>query len=303
VLERRQNGELVEMGSYAPDAAIWALAGDGDFVAAAMYDEEIEFNTLEIIDVSDPTTPVMGTRFGAILSVETDTMEPHLRMEGNRLFFSLADSDDILIYEILPGGVATQVGDITADGLLVNFAVPSDDVLVVAVRQGETGWVDVFDISDPSASVQTARFDLPLPADIAVSLDAEGSKMAVLCQASDGIEGPYNYTILVDISDPTQPVQLVADKLGVNRWVAMGSSVLHGVVDLWFPPVNQHHAFDVTDPGTVTEIENLGWLDIYRNRVDTDGPFLTVSRDRLEVHQYGICRPAMVPTVHSTAVE
>jgi len=303
VLERRQNGDLVEMGSYAPDAAIWALAGDEDYVAAAMYDEEIEFNTLEVIDVSDPTTPVVGTRFGAILSVETDTMEPHLRMEGNRLFFSLADSDDILIYEIAPGGLATQVGDVTTDGRLVNFAVPSEDILVAAVRQGDTGWVDVYDIGDPSASVPVARFDLPAPADFAVSLDAEGSRVAILLQASDGIEGPYNYTILVDISDPTHPFQSVAEDLPPSRWVAMGSSVLHGVVDLWFPPVNQHHSFDVTDPGNVTEIENLGWLDVYRDRVDSDGPFLSVSRDRLEVHHYGICPPPLVPTDHPTAVE
>jgi len=303
VLERKQDGGLVEMSSYAPRGAIWALAGDGDYVAAAIYDEEIEFNSLEVIDVADPSAPVMGTRFGAAVSVEIDTMEPHLRMEGNRLFFSLADSDDILIYEISPGGLASQVGDVTADGQLVNFAVPSEDVLVAAVRQGETGWVDVFDISDPSASVATARFDLPAPADFAVSLDAEGSRVAVLIQASDGIEGPYNYTILVDISDPTHPFQSVAEDLPPSRWVAMGSSVLHGVVDYWFPPTIHHTALEMTDPGEVTEIENLGWLDVYRNRVDTDGPYLSVSRGRLEVHRYGICPSEAITIEHPAFVE
>ena len=36
VLERKQDGGLIEMSSYAPRGAIWALAGDGDYVAAAI---------------------------------------------------------------------------------------------------------------------------------------------------------------------------------------------------------------------------------------------------------------------------
>lgn len=303
VLEQGQGGNLVEMSSYAPSGAIWALAGDGDYVVAAIYDEEIEFNSVEVIDVSDPSTPVMGTRLGAVLSVETDTMEPHLRMKGNRLYISLESSDDILIYEIAEGGRATQVGKASVDGELVNFAPPSDDVLVAAVRQGGTGWVNVIDVSTPSAPVLAARFDLPLPAEFAVSLDAEGSRMAVLAQANDGPEGPYNYATLVDITEPSNPV-LLADKLAANRWVAMGSVILHGVVDRWFPPTNSHHALDVTDPGNVTEAENLGALDVYRNRVDRDGSAFAVSLlGRLEVHFYGICRPPMKPVDHPAVVE
>ena len=303
VLERRSDGSLVEVASYAPRGAIWALAGDGAFAAAAIYDEEIGFNSLEVIDVADPTTPVMGTRFGAVLSVEPETIEPHLRMEGTRLYFSLESSDDVLIYEIAPGGRATQVGEVEVDGELVNFAAPSEDVLVAAVRQGDTGWMNVVDISDPSAPVLAARYDLPAPADFAVSLDADGSQVAILCRASDGWEGPYRYAILVDISDPTSPFQVVAEDLPPTRWVAMGSGILHGVVDLWIPPTIRHHAFDVTDPGAVTELENLGWLDIHRDRVDADGNFLTVSRGRLEVHHYGICTPSVAPTAHPAVVE
>jgi hypothetical protein len=136
-----------------------------------------------------------------------------------------------------------------------------------------------------------------------VSLDAEGTQVAILCRASDGWEGPYRYTILVDISDPTNPFQVVADDLPPTRWVAMGSQMLHGVVDLWFPPTIRHHAFDLTDPAEVTELENLGWLDVQRNRVDADGNFFTVSRGRLEVHHYGICTPPVAPTLHPAVKE
>jgi hypothetical protein len=125
--------------------------------------------------------------------------------------------------------------------------------------------------------------------------------MTVLCQANDGWEGPYNYAILVDISDPTHPVQMLPVKLPHNRWVAMGSGLLHGVAERWFPPDVQHNAFSVSGSTSATEIEDLGWLDVERNRVDNDGPYLSVSRNRLEVHQYGIC-PTMPGPVDPPAV-
>ena len=302
VLERMPDGSLVEVGSYAPQGAIWALAGDGDFAAAAIYDEEIGFNSLEVIDVADPTMPVMGTRFGAVLSVESETMEPHLRMERDRLYFSLENSDDVLIYEVSEGGRATQLGNYRPDGRFVNFAAPSDDVLVVAVRQGDTGWVNVVDIGDPSAPVLAARLDLPPPAEYAVSLDAEGGLMAVLSLANDGWEGPYHYATLVEISDPTSPLVL-ADKLPATRWVAMGSADLHGVVDFWFPPRIQHFVLDLADPSGLTESENLGFLDVDRNRVDARGSFFAVSRDRLEVHHYGVCRSSAQSSVHPAVAD
>ncbi|MEX1309879.1 MAG: hypothetical protein AB1Z65_05630 [Candidatus Sulfomarinibacteraceae bacterium] len=302
VLERMPDGSLAEVGSYAPQGAIWALAGDGNFAAAAIYDEAIGFNSLEVIDVADPTTPVMGTRFGAVLSVESETMEPHLRAEGDRLYFSLEGSDDVLIYEVSEGGRATQVGEVRPDGELVNFAAPSDDVLMVAVRQGGTGWVNVVDIGDPSAPVVAARIDLPPPAEYAVSLDAEGDLLSILSLANDGWEGPYHYATLVDISDPTSPLVL-ADKLPATRWVAMGAADLHGVVDVWFPPRIQHVVLDLADPSGLTESENLGSLDVFRNRVDARDSTFAVSRGRLEVHRYGICRPPVAPTVHPAVAE
>jgi hypothetical protein len=296
VLRRSADGGLFEAAAYEPRGAIWALVADGDYVAAAMYDEEREFNSIEVLDVSDPASPVVGSRIGAVLSMEYETLMPNFRMRDDRMVFSLEGSDDVLIYELSEGGRATQVGTYTPSGTLVHFAVPSRDLMVVAVRQGNTGWVEIVDTSDPSEAEMAARYDLPPPADFPLSIESDGSWMAVLTQASDGWEGPYNYATLVDLSDPAEPAT-VADKLPGNRWLAIGGGILHGVTDVPFPPSIEHTALRVMDPTGSPQGESLGWLDVARNRVDADGGFFCVARDRLEVHRYGQCGPfpATVP--------
>ena len=94
VLERSPDGSLAETASYAPEGEIWALAATGNYVAAAIYDEAIDFHSVEVIDVADPTAPRIGTRLGARLSVEYATDAAHLRMHDDRLYLSLHDSND-----------------------------------------------------------------------------------------------------------------------------------------------------------------------------------------------------------------
>jgi len=291
VLMRSSNGSLSEVASYGPEGAIWALAGDGDYVAAAIYDEETEFHSVEVIDVSDPMVPEIGTRLGAELSQDIETYVPHLAMQDDRLYLSLDGSNRILIHELSEGGRATQVGDYLPGAELLNFAVPSRDVMAVAVRDGDTGWIEVVDTRVPSSSVLAGVFELPEPADVPVSVEAEGHRIAVLCQDFDGWNGPYNYSITVDIVDPSNPT-LEMDALTGGWWIALGAGVLHTLSDTYPPSGVFHTAMNVTNPPDVGEADSLGFLEIYRDRVDAGGPYFCLSRNRLEVYRYGHCGPS-----------
>ena len=301
VLMRSADGSIAETAAYGPEGAIWALAADGNYVAAAFYDEETEFHSVEIIDVSDPAAPEIGYRLGARLSQDYETYTPHLRMHDDRLYLSLKDSNEILIYELSEGGVATQVGDYSPGAEMLHFAVASRDVMAVAVRDGDTGWIEIVDTRVPSSSVVAGIFDLPEPADVPVTVEAEGHRVAVLCKDFDGFNGPYNYSILVDIADPFNPT-LALDLLPGGWWIALGAGVLHTIGDTYPPSGVMHTAMSVTNPPDVGEADTLGYLEIYRDRVDADGPYFCLSRNRLEVHRYGNCGPlaATIRTPTST---
>ena len=301
VLMRSADGSIAETAAYGPEGAIWALAADGNYVAAAFYDEETEFHSVEIIDVSDPAAPEIGYRLGARLSQDYETYTPHLRMHDDRLYLSLKDSNEILIYELSEGGVATQVGDYSPGAEMLHFAVASRDVMAVAVRDGDTGWIEIVDTRVPSSSVVAGIFDLPEPADVPVTVEAEGHRVAVLCKDFDGFNGPYNYSILVDIADPSNPT-LAMDFLPGGWWIALGAGVLHTIGDTYPPSGVMHTAMSVTNPPDVGEADTLGYLEIYRDRVDADGPYFCLSRNRLEVHRYGNCGPlaATIRTPTST---
>jgi hypothetical protein len=53
---------------------------------------------------------------------------------------------------------------------------------------------------------------------------------------------------------------------------------------------------NVTNPPDVGEADTLGFLEIYRDRVDADGPYFCLSRNRLEVHRYWNCRSLAATT-------
>jgi len=290
VLERSPDGSLAETASYGPEGAIWALAATGNYVAAAIYDEGTEFHSVEVIDVADPAAPVIGTRLGARVSVTYETDVAHLRMHDDRLYLSLEDSDAILIYEVSPGGVVRQVGTVSPGEEMVHFAISSRDVMAVAVRDGDTGWIEIVDTRVPSLPVVAAVFDLPEPADVAMTVEAEGSRVAVLCRELGGSVGPFNFAILVDVSNPFDP-NLAIDRLTGGNWIAITSGVLHtiGPGAPGFPSL--HYARDLTNPPDSPPAESLGFLEISRDRVDADGPYFCLSRNRLEVHRYGGCGP------------
>lgn len=293
ILRRSLDGGLHEAASYGPAGAIWALAADGDYVAAAIYNDVTEFHSVEVIDASEPAAPVIGSRLGARVSQDPDTLDAHLALRDDRLLLSLADSNRVLIYELSEGGRATQVGTYIPDAELVNFAVPSRDLMAVALRDGDTGWIELVDTRVPSSPVAASIFDLPAPGDVPVAVEAEGSRIAVLIRDFDGFNGPYTYSILIDATAPANPV-LAMDGLPGGDWIALGAGLLHTIGDTYPPSGSRHYAVDVTDPPDEGEAENLGFLDVPRNRADADGTYFCLSRTRLEVFRYGDCSPPRV---------
>ncbi len=296
VLRRGPDGALGELGAYRPEGAIWALAGAGDAVAAAVYDEATEFHSVEVVDVADPRRPSRGSRLGARLSVEDATGAPHLAMKGERMALSLEGSDRVLVYEIRAGGRAVQVGDYLPTGDLVSLALVTPELIAVAVRQGEHGWVELVDAAEPPAVHAVGTFFPPAPADLAVSLDGEGARLAVLVHDLDGGVVPSPSTILVDVADPSAPA-LVSDDLPGGEWVGLGGGYLHTVGDTVPPSGARHTAVNVAGAPDWSEAPSLGSLDIDRRRVDVDGPYLVVGNGRLESHRWGVCGsfPAVLP--------
>ncbi|MEE4273530.1 MAG: hypothetical protein V2I67_17785 [Thermoanaerobaculales bacterium] len=285
VLEKQPGGALAERGSYSPEGEIWAVAGDNSHVAVAMYDEATEFHTVEVLDVNDPASPVRGSRIGAEISMEHATDEPHLRSYGDRLYFSLADSDEVLIHEVARGW-ANEEGRWSPAAEMVNFVPLSEDLLVVAVRDGDTGWIDVVDTSDLPGVTVTASYRIPAAEGFPVTLDGDGALVAVLCEFPDSFPGAARLTMLLDVSDPANPVR-VGDTYPPGGWVAVGDGLLHGV-HTTMPTGGdlQHLVIDLTDAPDWEPFESIGPLDAGRNRVQADGSSFCVSRGRLEIYDY-----------------
>ena len=285
VLQKQPGGRLDEAGSYSPEGEIWAVAGDNTHVAVAMYDEATEFHTVEVLDVTDPTAPTRGSRIGAQISMEHATDEPHLRSFGDRLYFSLADSDEVLIHEVARGW-ANEEGRWSPAAEMVNFVPLSEDLLVVAVRDGETGRIELVDTSTLPDVRLTASYLLLDEDGVPVTLDGDGAQVAVLCEIPGSFPGGARVTMLLDVSDPANPVR-VGGIYPAGGWLALGDGLLHGVQtampnggDL------QHLVVDLSDAPDWRPFESIGALDADRNRVQADGASFCVSRGRLEIYDY-----------------
>jgi len=295
VVERSPDGSLEEVSSYSPAGKIWAVEAGGRFVATALWDEDIGFHSVEVLDLTDPSMPVLGTRYGAEISVNYETLKPHLESIENRLYFSHKDEDEVLIHEIT-AGEARQVAAYLPGGELIDFAVASKDVLAVAVRTSGSDWIEIVDTRDPTSPFVAGTFAIQEPADVALMLDAEGRRVAVLCEDLDGSEGAYTYSMVVDVSDPANPT-LALDYLLGGDWLALGAGILHtqAYTQPWSPQLQRHTPIELTDPEHWFGFDNIGPLDVAANRVDADGRYFNVSRDgRLEVYDYGVCGPVEV---------
>jgi hypothetical protein len=295
VLERAPNGRLEEVDSYAPEAEIWALTAGESFIAAAMYDEVTGAHSVEIIDITDPRAARRGSRLGAEVSIEFDTLTPHLDAVANMLYFSLRDSDDVVLHRVTAGR-SRQVGIYRPGGQMVDFAAASTDLLAVAVRQGSTDWIEIVDTLEAASPQVVGTFVLPEPADEVLSLDAAGRRLGILVRDPDGSGGPSTYSIAVDATDATIP-SLLGDRLPGSAWVALGAGILHTQADPepWAPYRQRHVAIDLDDPSRWMSFEHIGPLDVEAARVDANGRYFNVSRDgRLEVYDYGTCAPIPV---------
>lgn len=287
VLEKRPDGVLDEMGAYQPEGKIWAVAGDNVHAAVAQYDEATEFHALEVLDVSDPTAPTRGSRIGAQISIEHDTLQPHLRSKGDFLYFSVADSDDVVIHEVNRGR-ADQKGIYSPGGEMVNFAPLTTDLLAVAVRNGDTGWVDVVDTSALPGLTVAASYQLPAEVGVPLTLDGDGTQVVVLCEAQGLLD-----TLLLDVSDPANPNRVDVGLLA-GRWLALGDGLLHS--QLLANPVTseRHSVWDIADPADTVVFQDIGPMDVERNRAQADGASFCVSRGRLEIYDYRTIEPVDV---------
>lgn len=304
VLDRSTGGQLEEVSSYAPEGEMWAVTAADDFIAVAMYDEVSDFHSVEVIDVTDLRMPRRGSRIGAEISIEYDTSKPHLDSASNMMYFSLRNSDDILIHRVT-AGAARQVGRYRPEAEMLDFAAASTDLLAVAVRSGDTDRIELVDTRDPSSPLIASTFDLPAPADEVLSLDGDGSQLGILVRDSDGPGGPAVYSIAVDAADPANP-SLIADGLPGSAWVALGGGILHtqGDPEPWSPHIQRHIAIDLDDPSHWMDVENIGPLDVKANRVDANRRSFNVSRDgRVEEYSYGICLPAPAGEPDRSAAE
>jgi hypothetical protein len=171
--------------------------------------------------------------------------------------------------------------------------VPSRDLLAVAVRDGDTGWIELVDTHVPSSPVLASIFELPPPGDLPVTVKAEDGRVAVLVRDFDGFNGPYTFSILIDAADPFHPV-LAMDGLPGGEWIALGDGLLHTISITYPPTAPRHIAVDVSDPPVGEEVESVGYLDVSGSRVDADGRYFCLSRTRLESYLYGDCGPHLV---------
>lgn len=301
ILQRGPHGELEEVSVAAPEGAIWAVAADGEWAAMAVFDEAAMFDSVEIIDASTPSAPVVGVPLGAALSLSHETFKPHLEVVDGRMVLSLDGSDDVLLYDLTGGGGAVQVGTVRPRGELVDVALASRSLLAVAVQEDDIGWIDLVDTSDPAAPTVVSTVAMPSPTMLPLMVEADGDWLAFLVAEFDTWNPPASMAYVVDASDPAHPIVELSPVAG--PWIVLGGGLLHTEIHTYPPSQPWHGVVDATSLPGVVEGESAGSMEAFRWEVDADGALFAVAMGRLDVHHYGICRTIADPHEGSAAVD
>lgn len=184
-----------------------------------------------LLDVSDPTAPVVRTHLGErsaeeLLADAADrARSEQLSLPGNAHFVTVDDVADLLAVgreawatagAPPEDGTATAATDGTDD--------PTDPTATSETRSlgGGPGGIDLFDISEPAAPEKLATIDPPSTAEPTIS---GRWTTAHNCELRDGVLYSSWYRGGVkrhDVQDPANPVELTwwADPLHTEFWTA-----------------------------------------------------------------------------------
>jgi hypothetical protein len=222
---------LNQVGSFDTPGLANAVAVDGDhaFIADETYG-------LQIIDISDPTTPLL------LDNVDTPGYARGLAVAGNHVF--VADEyQGLQVIDITDPTGGLLIGAYNTPGFAADVAVAGDHAFVADDSQG----LIVIDITDPSNPTLAGSYDTP------------GAAYALELVANYAYVADALTLQVIDISDPTSPILAgsydTADyAIGIAvdgdfAYVAVGENGLQ-IVDI----------SDPTSPTLAGYLDTAGWV-------------------------------------------
>jgi hypothetical protein len=153
---------------------------------------------LEVIDISDPTSPV---KVGEAPDVPVRDADTILFPDGRLIVITTAGGSDQFAADVTDPTAPHLVGSITTEHGNHNIAVVPGTP--ITYNSGGSGTIDIVDWSDPENPVQIGTFQNGEGChDITFFIDRDAEKYRAYCAG-------YPETQIWDIADPTAPEMLV----------------------------------------------------------------------------------------------
>ena len=172
-----------------------SLAVDGDRLFVGLGDGPAQVAGLEILDVSEPATPVLVGSY-RLPREGTGLRVRDVAVQGTRAYLA-AGAQGVRVLDIADPASPQELGVFTSRFHAVDLVVVGTRVYVVSLA-GMT----ILDASDPAAITVLGHY----PAQNLIGIDVQGN-LAVVASAVGNDE-------VLDVTDPTKPVRLGTLRLG-----------------------------------------------------------------------------------------
>lgn len=208
---------------------------------------EASEDPMYVIDIADPTNPILKKKFGA----KPDSLSTHLIVK-NRLLFAVGRNESFSVYDINAPESPTLISRLPQNNWFYAnaMAVGENNILVVSI----SNWKDLnlIDITNPYNPWWMTKFD-----------EGDGyNRILIYRNLLIGVTS-VNYLKILDIADPFRPFRLGSQKLG--QW-AKGLFENQGYIYVYYcelscpygcPTKGSIEIYDIRNPASITLVGKI----------------------------------------------
>ncbi len=167
-----------------------AVATGGSLVFAANWNGKADTQQLHIIDISDPSTPTLLTSY----DTRKGASNYDIAVSGSNVFVAAAGG--LRIIDVSKPRTPVLLSTFKGRSRWIRGVDLSGSMAYIATSMAKgASWLQIVDISDPSAPVQVGSYETSgVAQDVAVS-----GTLAYVADRNAGLE-------VIDVSDPTNPI-------------------------------------------------------------------------------------------------
>ncbi len=225
----------VQIGSYVPDGAVWAVDLEDGLVWLSNYAYP-DFGGMRVVDFTVPANPV------EIGSIDLGSRFDHLAVIGNSAFLGSRSFYDLPVVDVSDPSLPALSSFVPTSSYAGRIVI-SADLAIVGVGFGYTGYeqyfaVDILDFSDPAAPVDLATLTTPSR----IGGYAVDGATVVLVDQDEVLS-------IFDISKPAAPVLVGTYDLPTQ---AAGVAVMGDVV--YVADYLGFRSIDISDPAAAVQI-------------------------------------------------